>query len=126
MHDAVRAKIAEETGYQAIYISGFCVAVSFGYSDAGMISMTELVDRAASVAAATERPVICDARTRTSETRSTSCARCMSSNAPLYGAPRNAGWAILAVIRFDVSNFSVVFAQVVNLAPFCLINVSEG
>ena len=63
VYDALGAKIAEEAGYQAVYISGFCVEASFGYPDVGMISMTEFVDRAASVAAATERPVICDADT---------------------------------------------------------------
>ena len=63
VYDALGAKIAEEAGYQAVYISGFCVEASFGYPDVGVISMTEFVDRAASVAAATERPVICDADT---------------------------------------------------------------
>jgi len=36
------------------------------------------------------------------------------------------GWAILAVIWFQVSNFSVIFVQVVILIPFCLINIAEG
>jgi len=36
------------------------------------------------------------------------------------------GWAILAVIWFQVSTFSVVFVQVAILIPFCLVNLGEG
>lgn len=36
------------------------------------------------------------------------------------------GWAILSVIWFQVSNFSVVFVQVAILIPFCLVNIAEG
>jgi NitT/TauT family transport system permease protein len=36
------------------------------------------------------------------------------------------GWAILSVIWFRVSDFSVIFVQVAILIPFCLINISEG
>ena len=36
------------------------------------------------------------------------------------------GWAILAVIWFKVSDFTVVFVQVMILLPFSLINFAEG
>lgn len=36
------------------------------------------------------------------------------------------GWAILAVIWFQISNSTVIFIQVVIVLPFCLINVLEG
>jgi NitT/TauT family transport system permease protein/sulfonate transport system permease protein len=36
------------------------------------------------------------------------------------------GWAILAVIWFEISTFSVVFVQVAILVPFCLVNLGEG
>lgn len=36
------------------------------------------------------------------------------------------GWAILAVIWFQISNGTVIFIQVVIVLPFCLINVLEG
>ncbi len=36
------------------------------------------------------------------------------------------GWAILAVIWFKVSNFSVMFVQVMILLPFCITNFLEG
>ena len=45
---------------------------------------------------------------------------------PLLNSFPSVGWAILAVIWFDISNFSVMFVQVMILTPFCLINVSEG
>ncbi|MRX50433.1 ABC transporter permease subunit [Paracoccus sp. S-4012] len=36
------------------------------------------------------------------------------------------GWAILAVIWFQISDATVIFIQVVIVLPFCLINVLEG
>lgn len=36
------------------------------------------------------------------------------------------GWAILAVIWFNISDGTVIFIQVVIVLPFCLINVLEG
>ena len=36
------------------------------------------------------------------------------------------GWAILAVIWFKVSEFTVIFVQVMILLPFALINFAEG
>ena len=36
------------------------------------------------------------------------------------------GWAILGVLWFDVSSFTVVFIQVMIVLPFCLINLIEG
>ncbi|MGV6875965.1 ABC transporter permease [Pseudochelatococcus sp. B33] len=36
------------------------------------------------------------------------------------------GWAILAVIWFQISSGTVIFIQVVIVLPFCLINVLEG
>ncbi len=36
------------------------------------------------------------------------------------------GWAILAVIWFQISSGTVIFIQVMIVLPFCLINVLEG
>lgn len=36
------------------------------------------------------------------------------------------GWAILGVLWFDVSSFTVIFIQVMIVLPFCLINLIEG
>jgi NitT/TauT family transport system permease protein len=43
----------------------------------------------------------------------------------LNGMP-SVGWAILAVIWFKVSDFTVIFVQVMILLPFSLINFAEG
>ena len=45
---------------------------------------------------------------------------------PFLNSFPSVGWAILAVIWFGNSSFSVIFVQVAILTPFCLINVSEG
>jgi NitT/TauT family transport system permease protein len=36
------------------------------------------------------------------------------------------GWALLAIVWFNISNSAVIFVEVVVLVPFCLVNVSEG
>jgi NitT/TauT family transport system permease protein/sulfonate transport system permease protein len=45
---------------------------------------------------------------------------------PVLNAFPSVGWAILAVIWFQVSNATVIFVEVAILTPFCLINVTEG
>jgi NitT/TauT family transport system permease protein len=46
--------------------------------------------------------------------------------APILNSFPSVGWAILAVIWFQVSNLTVIFVEVAILTPFCLINVDEG
>src|SRR4029453_3356993 len=43
----------------------------------------------------------------------------------LSGIP-SGGWALLSVIWFKVSEFTVIFVQVMILLPFALINFAEG
>jgi NitT/TauT family transport system permease protein len=45
---------------------------------------------------------------------------------PVLNSFPSVGWAILAVIWFNVSNWTVIFIEVAILTPFCLINVDEG
>ena len=45
---------------------------------------------------------------------------------PFLNSFPSIGWAILAVIWFGTSDFSVIFVQVAILTPFCLVNISEG
>lgn len=45
---------------------------------------------------------------------------------PILNSFPSVGWAILAVIWFEISDFSVIFVQVMILIPFCLINVAQG
>ncbi len=45
---------------------------------------------------------------------------------PFLNSFPSIGWAIQAVIWFQVSDFTAIFVQVAILIPFCLINISEG
>ena len=45
---------------------------------------------------------------------------------PFLNSFPSVGWAILAVIWFGSSSFSVMFVQIAILVPFCLVNLSEG
>jgi NitT/TauT family transport system permease protein len=45
---------------------------------------------------------------------------------PFLNSFPSLGWAILAVIWFNVSDFTAIFVQVAILIPFCLINIAEG
>jgi len=63
IHDGLGARIVAEAGFEAVYISGFCIEASYGLPDMGMLTMTEVVERAAAVADSMDLPVICDADT---------------------------------------------------------------
>ncbi|MBI1961741.1 MAG: isocitrate lyase/PEP mutase family protein [Candidatus Rokubacteria bacterium] len=62
-YDAVSARLVEQAGFEAVYIGSYATAASrLGLPDAGLVSMREMVDHAASVVGAVERiPVIADA-----------------------------------------------------------------
>ncbi|HET7875447.1 MAG TPA: isocitrate lyase/PEP mutase family protein, partial [Methylomirabilota bacterium] len=62
-YDAVSARLVETAGFRAVYIGSYATAASrLGVPDAGLVSMREMVDHAASVVGAVEGiPVIADA-----------------------------------------------------------------
>lgn len=62
-HDALGALLIEQAGYPAVYMSGFAVAASHGKPDVGLLTVSEMVARAAQIAGATGLPVIADADT---------------------------------------------------------------
>ncbi len=62
-HDALGALIVERTGFDGVWASGFEISASAGYPDANLLTMTEVVDRAARMAAAVDVPVLLDADT---------------------------------------------------------------
>ena len=63
-YDAMTARLAENAGASAVYVSGFAAAaVRLGKPDLGLISQTEMADHIARICAATTRPVIADADT---------------------------------------------------------------
>src|SRR5215471_12247034 len=62
--DLVSAKIADRTGAQAIYMTGFGTVASYlGQPDAGLATYSQMVDRVAAIADAIEKPLIADADT---------------------------------------------------------------
>jgi len=61
--DAMQAKIIEQTGFPAVYMTGFGTAASRGYADVGLLTMSEMVQSAGYIASAVSVPVIADADT---------------------------------------------------------------
>jgi 2-methylisocitrate lyase-like PEP mutase family enzyme len=62
-HDALGAMLIEAAGFEAVYMSGYCVAASRGKPDIGLISGAEMIAQAAQIVAAVSVPVIVDADT---------------------------------------------------------------
>src|ERR671922_468508 len=61
--DGLSARLVEEAGYEAAYLSGGAIARSMGIPDIGLVTMSEVIERAAQVVAAVRIPVIADADT---------------------------------------------------------------
>ncbi|MDE0363349.1 MAG: isocitrate lyase/PEP mutase family protein [Chloroflexota bacterium] len=61
--NALHARIAEDVGHQAVYMTGAGTAAERGFPDVGLITMTEMVANAKYIADAIDIPVICDADT---------------------------------------------------------------
>jgi 2-methylisocitrate lyase-like PEP mutase family enzyme len=61
--DALGAKLVEKAGFPLVYAGGHVMAASYGYPDVGMVTMTEVVERARTITSAVDLPVICDADT---------------------------------------------------------------
>ncbi|MGA2015267.1 MAG: isocitrate lyase/PEP mutase family protein, partial [Solirubrobacteraceae bacterium] len=63
-YDALGARLVEEAGFAAAYMTGFGSAASrLGRPDIGLMTMPEMVDNARRIAAAVSIPVIADADT---------------------------------------------------------------
>jgi methylisocitrate lyase len=64
VHDALCAKIAERTGFKAIFSAGYANTASLlGEPDVSLLTMMEMVDAARRIAGAVDVPVIADADT---------------------------------------------------------------
>jgi methylisocitrate lyase len=64
VYDALSARIAEMSGFQAVIVSGYATSASLlGMPDFGLLTQTEVVRTARYVAQAVEIPVIADADT---------------------------------------------------------------
>ncbi len=57
------ARLAERAGFQAVYLSGAALSASLGLPDVGLVTLTEFVDAARQITAATPLPLVCDADT---------------------------------------------------------------
>ena len=61
--DGLSARLVEEAGFEAAYLSGGAVARSMGIPDIGLVTMSETIDRAGQVVSAIGIPIIADADT---------------------------------------------------------------
>jgi 2-methylisocitrate lyase-like PEP mutase family enzyme len=62
-YDCITAKLIEQAGFSAVYMTGAGTAATLGYPDFGLVTMSEMVGNAGRIAAAVEVPVIADADT---------------------------------------------------------------
>jgi 2-methylisocitrate lyase-like PEP mutase family enzyme len=62
-YDCVGARLVEQAGYRAVYMTGAGTAAALGYPDYGLITMSEMAENAARLTAAVSVPVIADADT---------------------------------------------------------------
>jgi 2-methylisocitrate lyase-like PEP mutase family enzyme len=62
-YDAITARLVDRAGFPAVYMSGAATAASLGYPDYGLITMSEMVERAAVLVRSVSIPVISDADT---------------------------------------------------------------
>ncbi len=63
VYDGLQAKIAEQAGFEAIYMTGFGTAAARGLPDLGLLTMSEMVQNVRAIAHAVNAPLICDADT---------------------------------------------------------------
>lgn len=61
--ECIGARIVEQTGFDAVYMTGAGTAATLGYPDYGLITMTEMVANAQRMASSVKVPLIADADT---------------------------------------------------------------
>ncbi|MCC7485962.1 MAG: isocitrate lyase/PEP mutase family protein [Burkholderiales bacterium] len=62
-YDCITARLIEQAGFGAVYMSGGCSAAMLGFPDYGLTTMSEMADNAGRIAGAVSVPVIADADT---------------------------------------------------------------
>ncbi len=62
-YDGLTARLVEQAGFKAIYVSGGAIARSSGYPDIGLLSYNDVIDRLSQIADVTNIPIIADADT---------------------------------------------------------------
>ena len=63
VYDAIGARLAEQAGCPAVYMTGAGVSASLGYPDYGLVTMSEMVERAGVIARSVAIPLVADADT---------------------------------------------------------------
>jgi len=62
-YDCITARMIEQAGFPAVYMTGAGTAATLGYPDYGLVTMSEMADNAGRIASAVSVPVIADADT---------------------------------------------------------------
>src|ERR1700687_3366388 len=62
-YDCITARLIEQAGFPAVYMTGAGNAATLGYPDYCLVTMSEMADNAGRIAAAVSVPVIADADT---------------------------------------------------------------
>ena len=63
VYDGITARLAEDAGFPAVYMTGAGTSMSLGYPDYGLITQTEMVTNANTITRTVKVPVIADADT---------------------------------------------------------------
>lgn len=63
VYDALQARLAEDAGFDAVYMTGFGTAAARGLPDLGLLTLTEMSENVRTLARSVAVPVICDADT---------------------------------------------------------------
>jgi 2-methylisocitrate lyase-like PEP mutase family enzyme len=61
--DALGARLVEQAGFEAAYMSGYAVEGTHGMPDVGLLGLSEVVGRAATLTNVLSIPLVCDADT---------------------------------------------------------------
>src|SRR3954468_1605229 len=62
-YDCITAKLIEQAGFEAVYMTGAGTSATLGYPDYGLITMTEMVANASRIANSIQVPLISDSDT---------------------------------------------------------------
>src|SRR5271170_2610029 len=62
-YDCIGARVIEQAGFAALYMTGAGTAATLGYPDYGLVTMSEMAENAGRIAATVRVPVIADADT---------------------------------------------------------------
>jgi 2-methylisocitrate lyase-like PEP mutase family enzyme len=63
VYDALTARLAQQAGFPVVYMTGAGVAASLGYPDYGLLTLSEMAERAGVIASAVSIPLVSDADT---------------------------------------------------------------